>query len=170
VSEHPTKHKHHHVPVFHLKKWYGEDGEFFVYRKYGNGSVPCRKKPADSFFHKWDLNLLETDGSLYADKTLKPDLIEDKFDTEFDNIAAPVLEKMIDGKVDSLSVTEKRDWAKYIRSLTFRTPAKVAQGERMMADLMEEQKEFFLQNVDDGERESENAWFEKLCSLQNDRE
>jgi hypothetical protein len=162
MTEPTIKHIHHHVPVFHIKKWYGQDNEFFVYRKYGNGTINCQKKNASQFFYERDLNLLETDGSLYAKRTLKPDLIEDRFDSEFDNLAAPVLEKMVSGKIDSLSAAEKKNWARYVRSLMFRTPAKVAQGERMIADSMKTQREFFLQNTEGAERKSENALFDKI--------
>jgi hypothetical protein len=164
VTESTTKHDHHHVPVFHIKKWHGQDEQFFRYQKYGNGTVNCQKKNASQYFYERDLNLLETDGGLWAEGNLKPDLIEDRFDSEFDNLAAPVLEKMLSGELDNLSATERKSWARYVRALMFRTPSKVALGERMMADMMEVQREFYSQGMEGEERKSLDVLFENVFS------
>ena len=91
----PTKHKHHHVPVFHLKKWYGEDGKFFAYQKYGDGTVRCHKKTAGELFYEKDLYLLREDESPLAKQRKPLDIIEDELAKDVDDATAPVLEKML---------------------------------------------------------------------------
>lgn len=156
------KHRHHHVPKFHLKKWYGDDDRFFLYRKYRNDTIFCQKKVAKQHFYEKDLNSLKGDGSLFAGEGTKPDFIEDKFGQEIDDTAAPVLEKLISIGVDTLSEEERKVWAIYVRSLEFRTPAKVASGERMASELMRQQKKYYLQDSDGEERESTLALFENV--------
>jgi len=154
MIEPPVKHKHHHVPEFHLKKWYGEDGKFFAYKKNYQGIVSFRKRTAGMLFYEPDLYLLKEDESSLANNYLRPDAIEDQL-KDIDDKAAPVLNKMLRSfeRISRLTDEERTNWAQYVYSLINRTPKKVRELEEVgEQSLQKTSKELSTRSTDEDSR------------------
>ena len=122
MADNPKK-DHHFIPRFHISRWCNDDGKMVVYRKFGAGRiVPREKSPAQLGYREYLYSLVKShDPTEYLEQH---DEIEDKLGL-IDDAAATASSKMINGGIDTLTPGEKLDWARYVVSLTMRTPEKI---------------------------------------------
>lgn len=110
--------RHHHVPVFYLRRWCDPDGRLRVMRRVGNGELrEMRQRPEEVGFekHLWSL-------SSPLDGDRQP--IERDFFAPLDNKAAIIANKMIAGH-RRLNEAETLAWAEFLASLHIRVPERV---------------------------------------------
>jgi hypothetical protein len=123
--------RHHHVPVFYLRKWANTAGRIVVTRKTEGRLHRSDARPDSIGFQK---NLFALESPAWGDKQK---LERDVFGP-LDTAAAPVLQKMI-GMQGRLSEQERGTWASFLQSLHIRVPQHV--------DLIRSTAPAFLENL-----------------------
>lgn len=134
---------HHYVPQFHLRQWAKSDGKLTCWKRIAhNGKIV-----SDS---KYPVEVGKVEG-LYSLKHVMPEFEQAVetliFSQEIDNAAAPILEKIIAGKMARLTPQEMMDWAKYLNASTLRLPRNVAKfresaEKHLHASFAEAQKDY----------------------------
>jgi hypothetical protein len=112
--------KHHHLPVFYLNRWTGEDGRLCQFSRPHNQIVPKRKHPEETGYVK----------RLYEMPGLPPEeaqQIEQGFMQGLDSDAAEAL-AMLENDVPRITHESKprSAWSRFIMSLLMRTPEDIA--------------------------------------------
>jgi len=112
--------KHHHLPVFYLKRWMGEDRRLCQFSRPHKEIVPHRKYPAQTGYVK----------RLYELPGLPPEnaqRIEQGFMQSLDSLAARALAMLENDDPRIKRESEARSaWSRFIMSLLMRTPEDVA--------------------------------------------
>jgi len=110
--------KHHYIPIFYLKQWAGDDGRIYEFSKPYDRVKPRHVHPdATGFVH-----------GLYTVPGLPPDqaqYVEKQYMQETDDWAAKVLQLFMHPggpAVMDLDARGKITWARFLYSLTIRTP------------------------------------------------
>jgi hypothetical protein len=119
---------HHYVPQFYLEPWCGNDGLVASYY-WRRDAVACgriSRKRIGSELHLY---------SYRNPNTPDPQWAETEFYTKkVDTPAAPVRDKMLAGKVDELTLTERENWARFVSSLVARR-ADILNSQRVRAPI-----------------------------------
>jgi hypothetical protein len=112
--------KHHHLPVFYLKRWVGDDGRLCQFSRPHLEVVAHRKYPSQTAYVE---RLYELPG-LSLDKAQQ---IEQRFMQRVDSLAAEALTALED---DIARMTQdlrlRSAWSRFIMSLLMRTPEDIA--------------------------------------------
>jgi hypothetical protein len=109
--------KHHYIPVFYSKQWAGTDERVCEYKQRYHGVLPKRVYPdATGYVH-----------GLYNVPGLPPEdiqYVEKRFMQAVDDRASVALRAMLDDNISGadFSTRLKTGWARFLYSLTFRTP------------------------------------------------
>lgn len=112
--------KHHHLPVFYLKRWTGEDGRLCQFSRPRNEIVSRRRHPAQTGYVE---RLYELPG-LPPEKAQR---IEQGFMQRLDSLAAEALSMLEDGDPRIARQSKPRSaWSRFIMSLLMRTPEDIA--------------------------------------------
>lgn len=120
--------KHHHLPVFYLKRWTGEDGRLCQFSQPYKGIIAHRKHPAQTGYVK---RLYELPG-LPRDHAQQ---IERGFMQRLDSLAAEALVMLENGDSRLASDSEARSaWSRFIMSLLMRSPEDLAALRRGIAE------------------------------------
>ena len=128
-----VSHRHHFVPQFLLRQWHASDDQgFWVYFRDSTGHLRCRRKPAKSVAYIDDLYSLGPDFPSFG-KLPKPDVLETEYFAKLDADAAIVHQKLLIDDRAPLTQYERRAWARFINSLLERSPARIAELERLSA-------------------------------------
>jgi hypothetical protein len=112
--------KHHHLPVFYLKRWAGRDGKLCEFSKPHNDVIANRKSPRRTGFVE---RLYETPG-LPHEEAQK---VEQRFMAPVDSLGAQALAALESN--DTTIATDSRlrsAWSRFIMSLLMRTPEDIA--------------------------------------------
>lgn len=109
--------KHHHTPAFYLSHWAGDDNQLCEYKRRHHGVLPKRVSPDQTGYQH----------GLYNVPGLPPrdrQYVETKFLARVDSEAAVALAAMLDESlpVSDFSPRLKIAWARFLYSLTFRSP------------------------------------------------
>jgi hypothetical protein len=109
--------KHHHSPVFYLGQWVGEDRQLCEYKRRHHGVLPKRVFPDKTGYQH----------GLYNVQGLPPtdrQYVEKKYMSRVDSEAAISLTAMLDETLppSDFSPRMKVAWARFLYSLTFRSP------------------------------------------------
>jgi len=112
--------KHHHLPVFYLDRWTGEDGQLCQFSRPHEEIVPLRRHPEQTGFVP----------RLYQMPGLPPEdaqQIERKFMQPLDTMAADalVMLEMNDPRITK-EAKPRSAWTRFIMSLLMRTPEDIA--------------------------------------------
>jgi hypothetical protein len=125
--------KHHHTPVFYLSQWAGDDGQLCEYKRRYRGVLPKRVFPDKTGYKH----------GLYSVAGLSPQdrqYVETKYLKRVDGDAAIALTAMLDESLpaDQFPPKMKVAWARFLYSLTFRSPNVIkrlqAQMDQQVAD------------------------------------
>ncbi|MGH6871251.1 MAG: DUF4238 domain-containing protein [Rhizomicrobium sp.] len=112
--------KHHHLPIFYLKRWVGADGRLCQFSRPFKEIVPKRKYPAQTAYVE----------GLYEMPGLSPEeaqKIEQKFMQPADTLAAEALAMLETSDPRILSESKPRSaWSRFIMTLLMRTPEDIA--------------------------------------------
>jgi hypothetical protein len=112
--------KHHHLPIFYLKRWAGADGRLCQFSRPYKEIVPKRRFPAQTAYVE---GLYEMPG-LSAEEAQK---IEQNFMQPADTLAAEALAMLEAGDPRILSESKPRSaWSRFIMTLLMRTPEDIA--------------------------------------------
>lgn len=110
--------KHHHVPVFYLARWAGDNGKVNVVRNINGKIVRGRRTPQHLGFEYHLYSYAEEFDA--ADRAE----IETKFFKRLDDAGARIIAKMING--DVLARRERILWAQFLLAMKVRTPENVS--------------------------------------------
>lgn len=105
--------KHHHNPVFVLRRWARSDGQLCEMRLIKGAVAPRRRYPRATGYVT---DLYRTDG---VTEENSQDL-EIKFMSPLDNDAAVALDRILSGKM--LDTGQRAAWARFLLSLLYRNP------------------------------------------------
>jgi len=146
--------KHHHVPIFYLRRWSGEGGQVHVIRNINGKIVRSNHAPAHLGF-EYHLYSYHED-FVAADRAE----IETKFFAPLDNQGAKIVTKMIAG-----SLLEKRErilWVQFLLSMKVRTPENVErirnEGEKVLTREMEGAQREYKQLKQDSDPDTAIDW------------
>src|SRR6266702_584623 len=108
--------KHHHLPVFYLKRWTGEDGQLCQFSRPHQEIVSHRRYPAQTGYVE---RLYELPGLPPAEAQR----IEQGFMQRVDSLAAQAL-AMLENDESRITPNSKlrSAWSRFIMSLLMRTP------------------------------------------------
>ena len=136
--------KHHYLPVFYLRQWAEADGKVPTLHRLKDGRiVEGRNAPKNTGFEDGLYELEHHDG------TNKDVLETDEFARNIDEPAAPVLEKLLAGRVNSLTADERDAWSRFALSLHSRGPTIIGQ-------IRDNAAEHFVQVLDKDPEEYES--------------
>lgn len=125
--------KHHHVPVFYLSRWSGDDGKIHVIRNI-NGKIVRSNHAPDYLGFEYFLYSYSKDFDA-ADRAE----IETKFFKPLDDAGAKIVSKMIAG--DTMEKGDKILWTQFLTAMKVRTPENVekikTEGRRALVREME---------------------------------
>lgn len=109
--------KHHYIPRFLLAQWAGDDGKLWRHVQPIAGKIAFKRVfPAEIGYEK----------DLYSTPGLPPDRaqqIEQHFMSQLDGLAAASHQRILAGKLGSLTQAERSAWSRFIMSQWFRTPS-----------------------------------------------
>jgi len=112
--------KHHHLPVFYLDRWTGEDGRLCQFSRPHKDIVSHRKHPAQTGYIE---RLYELPG-LPPEKAQR---IEQGFMQRLDSLAATALTMLENDNPRITRESQPRSaWSRFIMSLLMRTPSDIA--------------------------------------------
>lgn len=115
TSDQPVR--HHHVPVFYLRKWANPAGRIVVTRKTDAGLHRSEARPESVGFEK---NLWAFEAQPSGDRQA----VEREVFAKIDAAAAPVLRKLTETR-DQPTDEEAATWVQFLQSLHIRVPANV---------------------------------------------
>jgi len=110
---------HHYVPRFYLSKWCGADNKIQYFRRINNQLISSRISPKNTAFEP---NLY----SLEHVSSEEEQIIEKFLNENIDSPASRVLDKMITGGIEKLSIEERKSFGKFLISLRYRGPKSVS--------------------------------------------
>jgi hypothetical protein len=132
---------HHYVPQFLLSRWCKPNGKLTVYTRAQGRIVVSELHPRSTAFER----------DLYSFQNV-PAAKQHAIETEFmsrriDDPAAPIVHKLVDGNLASLTTDERSDFSRFVLSLRVRHPDAVAlakaEGERTLrAELARDPDEY----------------------------
>jgi hypothetical protein len=132
---------HHYVPRFLLSRWCKPNGKLTVYARAQGRIVVSDLHPRSTAFER-DLC------SFQKVPLAKQHVIETEFmSRRIDDPAAPIMQKLVDGNLASLTTDERSDFSRFVLSLRARHPDAVAwakaEGERTLrAELARDPDEY----------------------------
>jgi len=110
--------KHHHVPQFILKNFYGTKNLHYFNKNRPDKGIEQRNK--SSVFQKHHLYSIENrDGTL--DPSIETWYFKD-IDTQTDPIVTKIIERVRNNELPNLSITEKKTWDRFFIDQIFRSP------------------------------------------------
>ncbi|WP_323774895.1 DUF4238 domain-containing protein [Alcanivorax sp.] len=142
--------RHHFVPQFYLKGWYGKrKTKLWAYTHDYHGNVISKLRSAKEICHSPDLYTVEADGLVSIEESSEE--VERDFFGPIDNKAAVIYRKIKNKGIQKLTSEERRDWAKFIVSLNHRSPksilSKIDGAANAVASIIDKAKGEFL--IDD---------------------
>jgi hypothetical protein len=132
-------HRHHFVPCFYLRAWYGEQEQLWVYGQNRVGKLYLRLRPDKAVAYVEDLYAIRPEG-VHPALEYVPDAIERDFFSRIDNDAAVVHAKLVAQGPAALSSTERETLALFLNSLLERSPRRLAELRKALPDVIEEFK------------------------------
>jgi hypothetical protein len=133
---------HHYVPQFLLARWCKPSGKLTVYRRAQGRVVVSDLHPKSTAFER----------DLYSFQKVLP-ARQHAIETEFmsrriDDPAAPIVRKLVDGDLASLTTDERSNFARFVLSMRARHPDAVAlaraEGERVLRAALGRNPEEYL--------------------------
>jgi Protein of unknown function (DUF4238) len=150
---------HHYVPQFLLSRWCQSNGKLTVYSRAQGRVITSELHPRSTAFER----------DLYAFK-MGPQDRRQAIETDFmskriDSPAAPIVQKIVDGKLASLTADERSDFTRFILSLRARHPDAVnlakVEGEQTLRKELERAPEEYLSAKDASSPPTFVEWVEK---------
>jgi len=114
--------KHHHVPQFILKNFYGSKNLYYFNKNRPDKGIESRNK--NSVFQKHHLYSIENgDGTL--DTSIETGHFKD-IDTQADPIVTKIIERVRKNELPNLSIAEKKTWDRFFIDQIFRSPEQMS--------------------------------------------
>lgn len=130
---------HHFVPRFYLARWCNSEGKLTVYSRPHRSVVTSQLTPKGTGFER----------DLYTYTGVpSPQALETKFMARIDDVAAPILDKLLAGGLPNLTGAERSDFTRFVLSLRARHPGAVtlskSEGERALSYELDRDPEQYL--------------------------
>ncbi len=148
-----TSWRHHYLPQFYLRQWTTEpDGKVWCYKRERSGRVTEKRVAPKATAFEDRLYSVETAVSYLPERF--PDSVETRFLSPLDNLAAPILQRLVTGDALPLAEDERTVWALFLNSLIERDPRLLRSREQQTPAIADELVESFVaRGLDEESRE-----------------
>lgn len=155
----PEPKRHHYIPIFYLKRWVGLDSRLCEFSRPHDKLKPLRKHPAATGYVD---NLYTVDGMPDEHAQIMERLVLAKIDDS----ASKALHQLLNcNSIDELEIGARIGWARFLYSLTLRTPEQLEWArvklKEMQPEIVEAERHVYLEKRRDGDP----ATFEEFKQL-----